>query len=325
MNKVIDIFGNEITFDCMGCDIANHKLIPPGGYVYDDGFINVSADPEIPIEAFMVLGINKHIKSINELNSMERNKIMDILNKTIEIIRKTNISNEVMIIQEEKAKHFHIWIVPIHKWMEKFQNNVRNIKEIIDYAKQNFTKQKESELLGAIDTIRREFNKISKEIRKAVRCYLVEDNKVVAIKYNEHSKKAGYYDIPGGKIEKNETPKQAAIREMKEETGLTVSNLKYRGNMIIEYPDRIYDFDVFLTNECNGEPQDFSENTSEWIDIPALLSKEKILSSLMILNSFYINGLLENNNFYMYIKVDENENILDVSYNLIIDNDRDLQ
>ena len=45
----------------------------------------------------------------------------------------------------------------------------------------------------------------------------------------------------------------------------------------------------------------------------------------MILNSFYINGLLENNNFYMYIKVDENENILDVSYNLIIDNDRDLQ
>ena len=112
---------------------------------------------------------------------------------------------------------------------------------------------------------------------------------------------------------------------MKEEKGLTVSNLKYRGNMIIEYPDRIYDFDVFLTNECNGEPQDFSENTSEWIDIPALLSKEKILSSLMILNSFYINGLLENNNFYMYIKVDENENILDVSYNLIIDNDRDLQ
>ena len=57
VNKVIDIFGNEITFDCMGCDIANHKLIPPGGYVYDDGFINVSADPEIPIEGFNVLSM----------------------------------------------------------------------------------------------------------------------------------------------------------------------------------------------------------------------------------------------------------------------------
>lgn len=36
MNKVIDIFGKEIEFECMGCDIANHKLIPPGGYVYED-------------------------------------------------------------------------------------------------------------------------------------------------------------------------------------------------------------------------------------------------------------------------------------------------
>ena len=39
MNKVIDIFGKEIEFECMGCDIANHKLIPPGGYVYEDEFI----------------------------------------------------------------------------------------------------------------------------------------------------------------------------------------------------------------------------------------------------------------------------------------------
>lgn len=33
-------------------------------------------------------------------------------------------------------------------------------------------------------------------------------------------------------------------REIKEETGLKVGNLKYKGNMIIEYPNRIFDFDV---------------------------------------------------------------------------------
>ena len=115
---------------------------------------------------------------------------------------------------------------------------------------------------------------MDKPIRKAVRCYLIKDNKVVVTKYKESNKKAGYYEIPGGKIEEGETPEQTAIREMKEETGLKIRNLKYRGNMTIEYPNRIFDFDVFICNECEGKPQDFEENTSEWIEINELLKKK---------------------------------------------------
>lgn len=134
--KIIDILGKEIEFNCLGCDIASHKMLPPGGYVYEDNFINVSADPEIPIPGFMVLGINKHVKSMNELTKEERYQIMDILNLTIEKIKECKISNEVLLIQEEKASHFHIWIVPIHEWMNKFDKNVRNIDKIIEYSKQ---------------------------------------------------------------------------------------------------------------------------------------------------------------------------------------------
>lgn len=161
MNKVIDIFGKEIEFECMGCDIANHKLIPPGGYVYEDEFINISAEPEIPIKGFMVLGINKHIKSLNEMTATERVNVVETLNKTIEVIKKSNIAKEVLLIQEEKANHFHIWIVPIHDWMDKFGRNVRNIKEIINYAKQNFNEDKKVELLQAIEDIKKGFEKIN--------------------------------------------------------------------------------------------------------------------------------------------------------------------
>ena len=161
MNKVIDIFGKEIEFECMGCDIANHKLIPPGGYVYEDEFINISADPEIPIKGFMVLGINKHIKSLNEMTATERVNVVETLNKTIEVIKKSNIAKEVLLIQEEKANHFHIWIVPIHDWMDKFGRNVRNIKEIINYSKQNFNEDKKEELLQAIEDIKNGFEKIN--------------------------------------------------------------------------------------------------------------------------------------------------------------------
>lgn len=159
MNKAINIFGEEIEFNCMGCDIAEHRLIPPGGYVYEDDFINVSADPEIPIKGFMVLGINKHIKSINDMTNYERNSIISVLNKTVEIIKKVNISKEVLIIQEERSSHFHIWIVPISDWMKKFGNSVINIKEMINYSKENFNEEQKKELLKAIEDIKNEFKK----------------------------------------------------------------------------------------------------------------------------------------------------------------------
>ncbi len=158
---------------------------------------------------------------------------------------------------------------------------------------------------------------MDKPIRKAVRCYLIKDNEVVVIKYKKGNKKEGYYDIPGGKIEEGESPKQTAIREMKEETGIEIQNLKYKGIMTIEYPDRMFIFDTFISKEYEGEPQEFEENTSEWIDIDELLKKEKILSNIILLDKFLIKGLIDDNrNFNLHIKVDEQENILGIDYNL---------
>ena len=104
---------------------------------------------------------------------------------------------------------------------------------------------------------------------------------------------------------------------MKEETGITIENLKYKGNMTVEYPNRIFDLDVFLSVEYKGEPKEFEENTSEWIEINELLQKEKILSNIMILDRFFIKGLIDDKyNFKMHIQVDEEENILDIKYRL---------
>ena len=156
-----------------------------------------------------------------------------------------------------------------------------------------------------------------KPVRKAVRCYLIKDNKVVVTKYKEKNEKSGYYDIPGGKIEDGENHVKKLMREMKEEPGLDVQNLKYKGNMIIEYPSRIFDFDVFITNEFDGETQEFEDNTSEWMDIKELLQKEKILSNIMLLDRFFIKGLIDDKyNFKMNIKVDDKENILEINYRL---------
>lgn len=43
-----------------------------------------------------------------------------------------------------------------------------------------------------------------KSIRNAVRTFLIEDNSVICTKYKVDN--VGYIDIPGGKIELDETP-----------------------------------------------------------------------------------------------------------------------
>lgn len=153
-----------------------------------------------------------------------------------------------------------------------------------------------------------------KPLRKAVKCLLIEDRKIVITKYLKGNK-AGYYDIPGGKIEAGETSEDAAIREMKEETGISVSNLTPKGFFEVEYPDRKFTFDVFIAKEYQGNLQNFEENTSEWINIAELLNKEKILSNVLILDETINKALYDETlNFHIKVKVDEEENILNFEY-----------
>ena len=119
---------------------------------------------------------------------------------------------------------------------------------------------------------------MNKKIRKAVRTYLIEDNKVVVINYKEHDN--GYYDIPGGKIEDGETSEETSIREFKEETGITITKQHYIGHNTIEYPDRIFEFDIFIVDEYSGEPLEFEENDSMWINIDDLYKEDKLFPSI---------------------------------------------
>lgn len=146
-----------------------------------------------------------------------------------------------------------------------------------------------------------------KPVRKAVRTFLINDNKIIVIKYKTDKNK-DYYDIPGGKIEGNESAIDASIREFKEETGIEIINQKYKGNVIVEYLNMIFDFDIYLVNYYKGNPQEFEENCSMWINIEDLLNENKKFPSVEIIK------YLENNDINLKIYSDYNHNILNIEY-----------
>ena len=145
---------------------------------------------------------------------------------------------------------------------------------------------------------------MDKKIRKAVRTYLIKDNKVVVINYKQHDN--GYYDIPGGKIEEGETPEEASIREFKEETGITIKKQHYIGHNTIEYPDRIFEFEIFIVDEYFGKPLEFEENKSMWINIDDLFKEDRLFPSIEV-----IKYLKDNMN--MKINCDSNNNIITIN------------
>ena len=131
-----------------------------------------------------------------------------------------------------------------------------------------------------------------KPIRRAAKCLIIENGKIVITKYLQ-GRKVGYYDIPGGKIEDGETAEEAAIREVKEETGLEVSELVKKGIFEVDYPERKFYFEVFIARKYIGTPENFDENTSEWIEINELLNKENILSNLLMLEPQFNKALYD--------------------------------
>lgn len=149
---------------------------------------------------------------------------------------------------------------------------------------------------------------MDKKIRKAVRTIVIDGSKILITQYKTE-KNLGYYDLPGGKIEEGETAEEASIRECKEETGIDVINQFYKGHTVVEYPEMIFDFDVFIVTSFDGMPQEFEENTSMWIELDGLLVQEKVFPCIEILKH------LDKEKLDLRIYSDENHNVIKVETN----------
>lgn len=98
----------------------------------------------------------------------------------------------------------------------------------------------------------------------------MKDNQTLMLYRNkkENDYHEGKWNGLGGKFEQGETPEQCAVREIKEESGLTVKDPNLKG--IITFPmfdgkDDWYVF-IFTFNGYEGELIDSNEGELAWID-----------------------------------------------------------
>jgi 8-oxo-dGTP diphosphatase len=113
-------------------------------------------------------------------------------------------------------------------------------------------------------------------LKLATLCYVRRNGQTLMI---HRVKKAndmhqGRWNGLGGKFDPGETPEECARREIKEESGLTVGDLRLRG--FLTFPGFANDDDwyafVFIATGSQGELIDSEEGSLSWIDNDKLLS-----------------------------------------------------
>jgi 8-oxo-dGTP pyrophosphatase MutT (NUDIX family) len=122
---------------------------------------------------------------------------------------------------------------------------------------------------------------------------LTTDNDVVLIRQYRHGTRTITLEIPGGVIEGNDSPEEAAKRELREETGYHASHMRLLGhvhpnpaflnNICYTYLAR----EVFIAGEQEqDEKEDIEVVLRPLKEIPRLIQEGEITHSL-ILAAFY--------------------------------------
>ena len=111
--------------------------------------------------------------------------------------------------------------------------------------------------------------------RRVAYCAVKWKNKFLLIKRAE-----GYiiWEFPGGKIEIDETPKQAALRELKEETGIVAEDAKFLGRSKVVYSNGDVRHNWLFLVETKKEPTiklNPREHTEyKWVGIKELFNQK---------------------------------------------------
>lgn len=104
-------------------------------------------------------------------------------------------------------------------------------------------------------------------------CYIKKDGKVLLIRKSKELFGGGKWNVPGGKLRAGEDPEQCAIREVFEETGLKISNLKEHGvlDFYFGYKDNPdWAVHVFSTESFHGKLKPSREGILKWTNIEGI-------------------------------------------------------
>lgn len=136
-------------------------------------------------------------------------------------------------------------------------------------------------------------------------CFIKRGNEILMLN-RESSSWMGMWNGVGGKLEKDETPLQCILREVKEETGISLTDAEYKGNVIWgvdeSYSGGMYAYIAELpTTYEYPTPIKMEEGILDWKDLDWLLHPENVgVANLKYFLQLMLNDPLTYNHCFVY-------------------------
>jgi 8-oxo-dGTP diphosphatase len=107
-----------------------------------------------------------------------------------------------------------------------------------------------------------------KKLQLVVSIALIDNNDQILISKRPAKKHlSGYWEFPGGKVKRNETPENAIIREVKEELNVDINNKCIAPLSFSEFDYKKFQLLLLLyvCRRWEGEPKSMENNEIKWV------------------------------------------------------------
>ena len=147
-------------------------------------------------------------------------------------------------------------------------------------------------------------------MEETVLCYIEKEHRYLMLLRNKKKKdinKEKYIGV-GGHLEPGETKESALLREVKEETGLTLLNYQYRGRLFFINDDFQEIIHLYTSDKFIGDIIPCNEGELHWINIDKLLDyphwegDEYFLKKLIDNVPYFEMTLIYSNNIFIEAK-----------------------
>ena len=115
---------------------------------------------------------------------------------------------------------------------------------------------------------------MSKKIINVVAAAIVKNEKIFCAQRPEGKSLGGYWEFPGGKLEANETPEEALVREIKEEFDSEIEIISFLNEASYEYDFGIVTMKTYLAQLVTGDLTLLEHQNSKWLPIEDLETLE---------------------------------------------------
>ena len=125
-----------------------------------------------------------------------------------------------------------------------------------------------------------------RKIVRVVAAVIRDGDKIFATQrgYGEYK---GGWEFPGGKIEENETPQEALVREIKEELEVEIKVGKLIDTIEYDYPTFHLSMDCFWAKITSGEVVLKEHEAAKWLTKETLDSVEWLAADIRLIETIY--------------------------------------